>query len=263
MHGRMAPERRRQGEGKVPDYFDMTGKVVLVTGGSRGLGHEMVKAFAACGADIVVSSRKADACERVAEEVRAMGRRAAACPAHVGRWADVDALAAQALAAFGRIDVLVNNAGIAPVAPSSAEISEDLFDKTVAVNFKGPFRLSALIAPTMAAAGGGAIINISSMAAVKPSPEYPIYAGAKAALNALTRAHAHEYGPKVRVNGIMCGPFRTDIAASWADELDRTIQSAARRIGRPEEIATAALYFASDRSGYTTGTIIEVDGGLP
>lgn len=243
-------------------YFDMTGKVVLVTGGSRGLGFEMAKGFAACGADIIISSRKAEACERAAGEIRAMGRRVAVAPAHVGKWDELSALAEIAWAAFGRIDVLVNNAGIAPVAPNSAEISEDLFDKTIGVNLKGPFRLTALIAPRMKENGGGTVINISSTGAITKGAEYPVYAAAKAGLNALTRAHAHEYGPHVRVNAIMCGPFRTDIAAAWADEAERTTKAAARRIGRPDEIVTAALYLASGHSSFTTGSIVTVDGGV-
>lgn len=246
----------------MADYFDMTGKVVLVTGGSRGLGYEMAKGFAACGADIIISSRKIEVCERAADEIRGMGRRAAVIPAHVGNWNEASALAESAWAAFGRIDILINNAGIAPVAPGSAEISEILFDKTVGVNLKGPFRLTALIAPRMKKSGGGVVINISSIGAITKGSEYPVYAAAKAGLNALTRAHAHEYGPDVRVNAVMCGPFRTDIAVAWADEVDRTTKAAARRIGRPDEIVTAALYLASDHSSFTTGSVVTVDGGV-
>jgi NAD(P)-dependent dehydrogenase (short-subunit alcohol dehydrogenase family) len=247
----------------MADYFDMSGKVVLVTGGSRGLGYEMVKAFAASGADVIVSSRKAEACETVAEEVRALGRRSAAIPCHVGQWDAIPALVEAAYDAFGKVDVLINNAGIAPTAPKSSDVTEELFDKTVGVNFKGPFRLSALIGDRMVAAGSGAIINVSSMAAEKPSPTYPVYAGAKAALNIMTKDHAMEFGPKVRVNAIQCGPFWTDIAKSWREEADRTSPAAVKRIGRAEEIATTALYLASDRSSFTTGTIIRLDGGVP
>jgi NAD(P)-dependent dehydrogenase (short-subunit alcohol dehydrogenase family) len=246
----------------MTDFFDMSGKVVLITGGSRGLGFEMAKGFARCGADVIISSRKADACDRAAEELRRHGGRVAAVPAHVGRWDDATQLAEQAWAAFGRVDVLVNNAGIAPVAPTSAEITEELFDKTIGVNLKGPFRLTALLAPRMRGNGGGAIINVTSVAAVTKGSDYPVYAAAKAGLNALTRAHAHEYGPDLRVNAIMCGPFRTDIAASWADEVNRTTKAAARRIGRAEEVVTAALYLASDASSFTTGSIVTVDGGV-
>ena len=153
----------------MSDEFDMTGKVVLVTGGSRGLGYEMAKAFARHGADVVVTSRKAEACREVAAEIEAMGRRALAYGCHVGHWDELPGLVDAAYGAFGKVDVLVNNAGIAPTAPSSLEVNEDLFDKTVGVNFKGPFRLSALIGERMAAAGGGAIINVTSLAGVSPS----------------------------------------------------------------------------------------------
>ena len=247
----------------MSDYFDMTGKVVLVTGGSRGLGYEMAKAFAHQGADLIIASRKLDACQAVAAEIEAMGRRALPVACHVGQWDALPALVEAAYGAFGKVDVLVNNAGMAPTAPSSSAVSEELFDKTVGLNFKGPFRLSALIGDRMVAAGSGSIINVSSLASIKPSATYPVYAGAKAALNIMTQAHAFEFGPKVRVNCIMCGPFWTDIAKSWREEADKTSRAALRRIGRPEEIATTALYLASDRSSFTTGTIIQLDGGTP
>ncbi|HEY2658576.1 MAG TPA: glucose 1-dehydrogenase [Caulobacteraceae bacterium] len=247
----------------MADYFDMTGKVVLVTGGSRGLGHEMAKAFAAQGADVIIASRKLEACEAVAAEITAMGRRSLAYGCHVGRWEELPGLVEAAYDSFGKVDVLINNAGMAPTAPRSSDITEELFDKTVGVNFKGPFRLSALIGDRMLAAGSGSIINISSTAAVKPSATYPVYAGSKAALNIMTQAHAFEFGPRVRVNAIMCGPFWTDIAKSWREQADRESKAAVRRIGRPEEIATTALYLASDRSSFTTGTIVQLDGGAP
>ncbi|MBW8812802.1 MAG: glucose 1-dehydrogenase [Caulobacterales bacterium] len=247
----------------MSDYFDMTGKVVLVTGGSRGLGYEMVKAFAASGADVIIASRKIEPCEAVAEEVRAMGRKALPVACHVGQWDAIPGLVDAAYEAFGKVDVLVNNAGIAPTAPRSSEVTEDLFDKTVGVNFKGPFRLSALVGERMYEAGSGAIINVSSTAAIAPSKTYPVYAGAKAALNIMTQDHAMEFGPKVRVNCIMCGPFWTDIAKSWREAADKNSPAAIKRIGRPEEIATTALYLASDRSSFTTGAIIRLDGLVP
>lgn len=245
----------------MADWFDLTGKVALVTGGSRGLGLEMVKAFAGQGADVIVTSRDAGTCAEAVEQVRALGRKGWAIPAHVGRWGEADRLVEEAYAAAGRIDILVNNAGIGPAVPSSKDMSEELFDKTVGVNLKGPFRLSALIGPRMAEQGGGSIINVSSTGAVKPEPEFAVYAAIKGALNIVTKAHALEFGPSVRVNCIMAGPFWTDIAKSWREELDKTINSAAGRIGRPEEVVTTALYLASPRSSYTTGTVITVDGG--
>ncbi|MCW2884378.1 MAG: short-chain dehydrogenase/reductase [Streptosporangiaceae bacterium] len=246
----------------MTDLFDLTGKVALVTGGSRGLGLEMVRAFAAAGADVVITSRKLDACEAAAQEVRKLGRRALPVAAHVAHWPDLDRLADVAYAEFGRVDILVNNAGMSPLAPSSAETSEELFDKIVGVNFKGPFRLSAIVGRRMADAGGGSIINVSSSGAIMPQANLGPYSGSKAALNALTTVFALEYGPTVRVNTISAGPFLTDIAKAWPAEHRRSIRSAIGRPGRPEEIVTTALYLASDASGYTTGSLIRVDGGL-
>lgn len=243
-------------------YTDFTGKVVLITGGSRGLGRAMALGFAECGASVVVASRSADNCAEAVAEITSRGGKAAAVSCHVGRWAGLEALVDGAVAAYGRIDVLINNAGIAPTAPSSLSVTEELFDKIIAVNFKAPFRLSALVAERMRADGGGAIINVTSIAAIKPDPSYPVYAGAKAALNALTRSHAMEFGPSVRVNAIMAGPFWTDISKAWRDEYERNAPSAVKRMGRPEEVVSTALYLASPRSTYTTGAIIQLDGGI-
>jgi NAD(P)-dependent dehydrogenase (short-subunit alcohol dehydrogenase family) len=241
--------------------LDLTGKVALITGGTRGLGHAMALGFAGAGADVVVSSRKAEACDATAAQIVQLGRRAAALPCNVGRWDEVDALAEAAWVAFGRLDVLVNNAGLSPVAPSSVETSEALFDKVVAVNFKGAFRLTALVGSRMAAGAGGSIINVSSIGAVKPSPWIAPYAGAKAALNAMSIALAQEFAPKVRVNVISPGGFLTDIAGEWATEEEARHSTALNRWGHPDEIVGAALYLASDASSYTTGANIRVDGG--
>lgn len=243
--------------------FDFTGKTVLVTGGSRGLGREMVLGFARRGADTVIVSRRKESCRAVAAEVEALGRRAWAMPCNVSDWDALEGLAARAWAAAGGIDVLVNNAGSSPLAPSSLETPEGLFDKVLALNFKGPFRLTALLGTAMAAGRGGAVVNISSTGAIRPRPELAPYAGAKAALNAVTEAFAREYAPKVRVNGIMPGRFLTDISHAWDEETRRNAEAVLQRSGEPEEIVTAALYLASDASGFTTGSVIRVDGGAP
>lgn len=242
--------------------FDLSGKVALVTGGSRGLGREMVLAFARAGADVVVASRKLDNCREVAAEVETLGRRALPYACHVGHWEEIGPLADAAYQAFGKVDILVNNAGMSPLAPSSAETSEELFDKVVGVNFKGPFRLGALVGARMAAGAGGSIINVSSTGALMPQPRFGPYAGAKAALNALTQVLALEYGPSVRVNTLSAGPFLTDIARAWPEEHRRRTRSAIGRPGRPDEIITTALYLASPASSYTTGALLRVDGGL-
>jgi NAD(P)-dependent dehydrogenase (short-subunit alcohol dehydrogenase family) len=241
--------------------FDMGGKVALITGGSRGLGYQMALAFAAYGADVIVSSRKLDACEAVAREIEAVGRRALAHACHMGRWGEIEALVDAAYAAFGKVDILVNNAGMSPASPSSVATSEEIFDKVVALNFKGPYRLSALIGTRMAAGEGGSIINVSSIGALIPRASFGPYAGAKAALNAITVAHAQEFGPKVRVNAILPGAFRTDIAKAWPKDREAGLQAAIPRYGEPKEIVTTALYLASDHSSYTTGAMIRVDGG--
>lgn len=243
------------------NYFDLSGKVALITGGSRGLGREMALAFADAGADVIVSSRKLENCEEVAARVRDMGRRSIAVAAHAGKWCEVDQLVAAAYAGFGRIDILVNNAGMSPSIPSP-EVTEDLFDKVVALNFKGPFRLSAQVGRRMMDVGGGSIINISSGAAFKPMPNVVAYAGAKAALNAMTVSLAQEFAPTVRINAIAAGPFLTDISKAWSEEARRTANNAAGRPGRPDEIVTTALYLASPASSYVNGAIVRCDGGL-
>ncbi|SEH19201.1 NAD(P)-dependent dehydrogenase, short-chain alcohol dehydrogenase family [Sphingopyxis sp. YR583] len=243
--------------------FDFTGKVALVTGGSRGLGREACLALASRGADVVVSSRKRDACEAVVAEIRALGRRAIAIPAHAGRWEELDLLAAAAYAEFGRIDILINNAGMSPIAPSSLATEEKLIDAVLSLNFKGPFRLAALVGTRMAAGAGGSIINISSMGAIRPSALIAPYAGAKAALNAITRAQAEEFAPKVRVNAILPGSFRTDISKHWPEDKEATTPAMMKRFGEPNEIVTAILYLASSHSSFTTGTLLRVDGGWP
>jgi NAD(P)-dependent dehydrogenase (short-subunit alcohol dehydrogenase family) len=243
----------------------LTGKVALVTGGSRGLGREMALAFAAAGADVVVTSRKIQNCEAVVAEVEAMGRRGLAVACHVGHWDELDALVAQSYDAFGHVDVLVNNAGMSPLYPDLPSVTEELWDKVLGVNLKGPFRLTALVGTRMAAGGrGGSIINVSSTGSLRPQPHMLPYDAAKAGLNTLTEGFAKAFGPTVRVNCIMAGPFLTDISKAWDESTLETgmRHHALQRAGQPEEIVGAALYFASDASSFTTGAILRVDGGI-
>ena len=154
------------------NLFDLSGKVALITGGSRGLGREMALAFADHGADVIIASRKLEGCEAVAREVEARGRQALAVACHVGRWTELDALVDTALKAFGRIDILVNNAGLSPLYPSLDAITEELFDKVVALNLKGPFRLAALVGTRRATAAQSStsLARRPSRRARSPSP---------------------------------------------------------------------------------------------
>jgi NAD(P)-dependent dehydrogenase (short-subunit alcohol dehydrogenase family) len=245
--------------------FDLTDRVAVVTGGSRGLGREMVLGFARHGANVVIASRKGEACELLAKEVRQeTGREALGLACHVGNWSDCDRLVDEVYARYGRVDVLVNNAGMSPLYPSLAEVSEELYDKVMAVNLKGPFRLSSLVGTKMAEGDGGSIINVSSVAAVQPSPIEVPYGAAKAGLHNITLSMARAFAPKVRVNCIMPGPFLTDISRAW--DLEAFAKQAKHSIplgrgGEPNEVVGAALYFASDASSYTTGAILKIDGG--
>ena len=244
--------------------IDLTGKVVMITGGSRGMGREMALGFAAAGADVAITSRKVEACEALAQEIEAKGRRAFAYGCHVGYWDQCNALIDAVYDHFGKVDVLINNAGMSPLYDRAADIPEALYDKVLDVNLKGPFRLCAEIGQRMIDAGGGSIINVSSTGAIRPLGNIITYAAAKAGLNAMTEAFAQGYGPTVRVNAIMPGPFLTDISKAW--DMEKFAERARTRIalqrgGEPDEVVAAALYLASDHAAYTTGSIIRIDGG--
>lgn len=244
--------------------FRADGKVVVITGGSKGLGRAMALGFAESGADVVVASRKLAECEKVAGEIRALGREALAVSCHVGDWEQCGALIGATVERFGRVDVLVNNAGIAPVPPSLIGITEALYRKTMDVNFMGPMRLTALAAEHMAP--GSTVINISSKASLHPSPFTVVYAAAKAAQNALTKAASQEFGPRgIRVNGIVCGTFHTDSFHASAPTAEMQAFIAGRvslnRIGDADDIVGTALYLASEASAYLTGELILLDGG--
>jgi NAD(P)-dependent dehydrogenase (short-subunit alcohol dehydrogenase family) len=246
--------------GDPAHLFDLTGRKALVTGGSRGLGRQIALGFARAGGDVVIASRKLEACEQVAREIEALGRRALPVACHVGHWEELPGLVDRAYAAFGRLDILVNNAGMSPLFESLDTLDEALVDKVLEVNYKGPLRLMSLVAPRMAADGGGAIINVSSVGALRPDAWIAPYASAKAALNAATVAFARGYGAQgVRVNTLSPGGFLTDVSTAWRDDAGMRDSLVLRRFGEPEEIVSSALYLAT--APYTTGANLVVDGG--
>lgn len=243
---------------------EFAGMTVVVTGGSRGTGREMARGFAARGANVVIASRKLENCEKLAEEIADQYHvRAFPLGMNVSSWGDCDRLVDVVYGEFGSVDVLVNNAGLSPHYPSLSEVSEALFDKVIAVNLRGPFRLSAAIGRRMADGDGGSIINIGSVEAIRPQEHALPYAAAKAGLHVFTEGFAQAYGPKVRVNTIQLGPFLTDISTNWEDglleKMERNI--ALRRCAAPTEIVGAAVFLASAASSFVTGAVIRLDGG--
>jgi NAD(P)-dependent dehydrogenase (short-subunit alcohol dehydrogenase family) len=227
----------------------------------------MVLGFARCGADVVVSSRKLDACEAVASEVEhTTGRRALAYACNIGKWDEIDGLVDAAYAEFGHVDVLVNNAGMSLLYEKVSDVTEVMWDKVVNLNLKGVFRLTALVGTRMVDGDGGSIIMVSSTGSIRPTQWIIPYAAAKAGVNSMTEGFARTFGPKVRVNCIMPGPFMTDVTKEWdipAFEAEAKRRYALGRGGEPDEIVGTALYFASDASSFTTGAVLRVDGGIP
>jgi NAD(P)-dependent dehydrogenase (short-subunit alcohol dehydrogenase family) len=247
------------------DMFDLTGKVAVVTGGSRGIGRAVAEGFARAGADVVIASRKLDACEAAAKEIAAAtGRRTVPVDCHVGRWADCDRLVDTVYGEFGRCDVLVNNAGMSPLYDGLPSVTEELYDKVHAVNARGPFRLSVLVGTRMAEGDGGSIINVSTAGSLRPGVDDLPYAMAKAGLNALTLALAGAWAPKVRANLVLPGAFDTDITKAWPPDFKRLAGEAnpMKRIGRPEDMVGACVFLASDASAYVNGAQLLVDGGM-
>jgi NAD(P)-dependent dehydrogenase (short-subunit alcohol dehydrogenase family) len=245
--------------------LDLNGKVAVVTGGSRGIGRAVAEGLAAAGADVVVASRKVEACQRAAADIsEATGRRVVPVKCHVGDWAACDALVETVYAELGRCDVLINNAGMSPRYDDLPSVSQELYDKVHAVNARGPFRLSALVGARMAAGDGGSIINVSTAGSLRPTAVELPYAMAKAGLNALTLGLAGTWAPKVRANLILPGAFETDITLAWPEgfkEQAATINPLGR-IGIPGDLVGLCVFLASDAASYINGAQILVDGGL-
>jgi len=248
-----------------PNSDELRGKVALVTGGSRGLGREMIRAFAERGAHVIVASRKVDDCQTLADEVRnAFGVEAMAVACNVSVWDECNELVEAAYRRFGKVDILVNNAGLSPLYPSLDDVSAELFDKVIGVNLRGPFRLMAAIGTRMAAGDGGNIINIGSVEAIRPRGMALPYAAAKAGLHVLSEGFAQSFGPSVRVNTIQAGAFLTDISENWPDGVREGIETdtALARCAEADEIVGAAVFFATSASSYATGALLRYDGGI-
>jgi NAD(P)-dependent dehydrogenase (short-subunit alcohol dehydrogenase family) len=250
---------------KPADLFNLGGKVAVVTGGSRGIGRAVAEGLAAAGADVVIASRKFEACRQAAQEIEAAtGSRALPVECNVSHWKQCDRLVDAVYDHFGHCEVLINNAGLSPLYPDLVSVTEELYDKTHAVNAKGPFRLSALIGARMAAGGGGSIINVSTAGSWRPGAGDLPYAMAKAGLNALTLGLVGAYGPKVRANVVLPGATDTDIVKAWAPG---AVEGAAAanplgRIGQAADLVGVCLFLASDAAAFVNGAQVLVDGGM-
>jgi NAD(P)-dependent dehydrogenase (short-subunit alcohol dehydrogenase family) len=253
--------------------FSLEGKVALVTGGSRGIGRATALGFAEAGADVVVASRKLDDLEKVASEIRSMGRKALPIAAHVGKMEDIRKLVETVKGEFGRIDILVNNAGTTPAMATVLDVEERLWDVIINLNLKGLYFLSQAVARVMKEHGGGKIINVSSVDAYKPEFSVGVYSISKAAVLMVTKSMAQELAPyNIRVNAIAPGPIGTRILDShWFNLTEKEAEKQKREFAKtiplqhvadPDEIAGAMIYLASDASSFTTGAAIIIDGGV-
>jgi NAD(P)-dependent dehydrogenase (short-subunit alcohol dehydrogenase family) len=261
-------ERQKKGARAVKGTpFDLSGKVAVVTGSSRGIGRSSAELLARLGAKVVISSRKADACEEVADSIRKQGGDALVIPCNISRRAEIDALIAGTVKHYGKIDILVCNAAVNPYFGPLLDITDEAFDKIMASNVKSNIWLCSGVIPSMAERGNGSVVIISSIGGLRGSPVLGAYGISKAADFSLCRSLAGEWGPKgVRVNCVAPGLIKTDFArALWEDEerlKRRCATTPLRRIGEPDEIAGAVAYLGSDASSFMTGQTIVVDGGV-
>lgn len=247
--------------------FSLQDKVAIVTGSTKGIGKSIAEEMAAAGAKVVISSRKADACEAVLKEFQARGQEAIAVPCNVGQKDQLQNLVDQTLAKWGRIDILVCNAASNPVFGPLAKVPDEAFDKVMLTNVKSVFWLANLALPHIAAQGGGAVVIISSIGALRGSDVMGLYGTSKAAEMGLARALAVEWGPKnVRVNTIAPGLVMTDFArALWEDRERRARREEAtplRRLGQPKDIGGVAVFLAAEAGAFITGQVIVADGGV-
>lgn len=246
--------------------FDLTGKVAVVTGASKGIGESIVRGLAEFGAKVVVSSRKQEAVEAVCRELEQAGHEALPVACHVGEVEQCHQLIAKSIEQFGGVDILINNAATNPVFGPSIHTDATVFEKIMNVNLRGPFELAKQVMPSMQARGGGSIVNISSIGGISPEPGLGIYSVSKAALISLSKVLAKEWGPaKIRVNAVCPGLVKTKFSAAlW--QSDAILQQFLEQVplaavAEPEQIAPLVLFLSSPASVYCTGGVYTVDGG--
>ena len=251
----------------MTNLFDLTGKVAIITGASKGIGAAIAEIYGVAGARVVVSSRKLDAVNQVVDSITKRGGLAKAISCHMGDAADIARLVEETIAAYGTIDIVVNNAATNPVFGPIVEADGSAFDKIMNVNVKGPFELAKKAYPFMKQKKAGSVINISSIGGLRPEPGLGIYSVSKAALISLTKVMAKEWGEdNIRANVICPGLIKTKFSeALWSnDKIMHTMMKLLpiKRVGTPDEIAALALYLASDASAYSTGSVFTADGGF-
>jgi NAD(P)-dependent dehydrogenase (short-subunit alcohol dehydrogenase family) len=244
---------------------DLSGKIAVVNGASRGIGEAIARGLADCGATVVLTSRRQDGVQSVADAIVEAGGTAVAHACHAGHLDEIDALFEMVRKEFGRLDILINNAATNPYYGEASGLSPEAFDKTVEVNLKGPYFMSSKAVPLMIESGGGSIVNVASIAALTPLPGQAVYSMTKAGLISVTRSFAKEYGKQgVRVNAILPGVVETRFASALVE--DPGVQKwlsrlPAGRAGQPDEMVAGVLYLVSDQASYTTGTTLVMDGG--
>ena len=246
-------------------HFDMSGKVALVNGASRGIGEAIAKGLADCGALVVLTSRQKESVQKVADDIVAAGGKAVARACHAGHLDEIEALFDYIKEKFGRLDILINNAATNPYYGPATDLTPKAFDKTVDINLKGPYFMLSRAVPLMAQNGGGSVVNVASIAALISLPGQAVYSMTKAGLISITRSFAKEYGKQgIRVNAILPGVVETQLASALIE--DPVVQKwlsglPAGRAAQPHEMVAGVLYLVSDQAAYTTGSTLVMDGG--
>ncbi|MFC1740028.1 glucose 1-dehydrogenase [Pseudomonadota bacterium] len=244
---------------------DLNGKVAVVNGASRGIGEAIARGLASCGAHVVVTSRRLEGVQEIADSIMLGGGRATPRACHAGRMEEIDALFEFVEKEFGRLDILINNAATNPHYGPANDLTARAFDKTVEVNLKGPYFMSSAAVPLMIQSGGGSIVNVASIAALIPLPGQAVYSMTKAGLISLTRSFAKEFGQQgIRANAILPGVVKTRFASALVE--DPAIQKWLSRLpvpraGQPEDMVAGVLFLVSEQAAYTTGTTLVMDGG--